>query len=143
MTDTAPIANELRGEIDVDLGGQIFPLRPSHQAIIGLEKQIGKGLLVLAAAADDQTMTEGECAIVVANLIRAWGQATGDVHMRAVKDERIGELIHERGLLMVMPRVALVLALAATGGCLASGELKATTETGTMIPETPGVALPE
>ncbi|TCP33275.1 GTA-gp10 family protein [Sphingomonas sp. BK235] len=139
-------ANELRGEVDLVLDGQSFVLRPSFTAIVAMEKKTGLALLQLAQLAEQGALTLEAQAIVVTELVRAWGReqaldeyasAAERAHVTAAKaagQDAIAELLFPVGVMAVQPRIALVLGLAATGGCLPSGEAKAT---GTMIPETP------
>lgn len=127
MTATAPEpANELRGEVDIVLEGEQFILRPSHTAIQNIERETGKTMVQLAIASDEQALPIEHCAIIVGEMIRAWGKATDHHVGKHVNNRRIGELLFEHGLLAVMPRINLVLTMAATGGCLASGEPKPT-----------------
>lgn len=140
-------ANALRGEIDLELEGQSYVLRPSYQAIIAMEKKTGRSLIELASLAEQSMLDQGTQAIVTTELIRAWGRsiqideyASGAekavaTAAKAANVETIGELLFSVGVLSVQPRIAIVLGLALTGGCLPSGEMKAT---GTMTTsETP------
>lgn len=142
-------AEELRGEVDIELDGQRFVLRPSWQAVRKIEGLLGRALIPLAMQAEQSALNQDELAIIVAELVRAWGQSlqvddatplidkANASAARGVNAERIGELLYSVGAMNVMPRVSLVLGLAASGGCLPSGELK-TAETMT-IPETSAV----
>lgn len=143
MEDVAAAApaNPLRGEFDLVLDGQVFTLRPSYEAILAVEAQSGKTLLELARAADNLTISLTEAAIVSAEFIRAWGRETDTPSVRGINTTRVGELIHENGLVEVAARLALVLLLASTGGCKSSGEAKAVT--GMKTTETPVAALQE
>lgn len=139
-------ANELRGEVDLVLDGQRFVLRPSFTAIVAMEKKTGLALLQLVQLAEQGALTQEAQAIVVTELVRAWGReqildeyaSASDRSMvtsaKAANQDTIAELLFPVGVMAVQPRVAIVLGLAATGGCLPSGEAKAT---GTMIPEIP------
>lgn len=134
-------ANELRGEIDLVLEGQSYVLRPSHQAIIAMEKKTGRSLIELASLAEQSMLDQVTQAIVTTELIRAWGRsiqideyASGAERAvataaKAANVETIGDLLYSVGVLSVQPRIAIVLGLALTGGCLPSGEMRAT---GTM-----------
>lgn len=142
-------ANEVRGEIDLVLEGQSYVLRPSHQAIIAMEKKTGRSLIELAALAEQSMLDQATQAIVVTELIRAWGRsiqideyASGAekavaTSAKAANVDTIGELLFSVGVLAIQPRVAIVLGLALTGGCLPSGEVKAT---GMTTSETPAAA---
>lgn len=143
------LADELRGEVDIELDGQRFVLRPSWQAVRKIESMLGRALIPLAMQAEQSALNQDELAIIVAEMVRAWGQSlqvddatplidrANASAARGVNAERIGELLYSVGVMNVMPRVSLVLGLAVSGGCLPSGELK--TVGTTMIPETPAV----
>lgn len=139
-------ANELRGEVDIVLDGQRLVLRPSYTAIVVMEKKAGKPLLELAALAEEGMMTQETQAIVVTELVRAWGRglvideySTAEERSTATtakgaNPEAMGELLFSAGTMAVQPRIAMVLGMALTGGCLPSGEAKPTE---TKTPEIP------
>ncbi|QBE91904.1 hypothetical protein DRN02_007665 [Sphingomonas paucimobilis] len=134
-------ANELRGEVDLVLDGQRFVLRPSYTAIKAMEKKTGRALIELAQLAEQGAMPQEHQAIVVTELVRAWGRelaedeyATAEQKMmitaaRSANADVIGELLYPVGVMEVQPRLHIVLGLALTGGCLPSGELKPTATT--------------
>jgi hypothetical protein len=151
--DADIIANEVRGEVDIELDGQRYVLRPSHTAIKAMERKTAMPLVQLAALAEQCLLSQEAQEIVVTELVRAWGrelavdeyataaQKSVATSARAASPEAIGELLFSVGVIPVQARVAIVLKLAAAGGCLPSGEVKATEEeTVTMTPETPSVA---
>ena len=49
-------ANAVRGEVDLDLGGVTFTLRPSYDAVVACEDATGRSLTEMALAADDGSM---------------------------------------------------------------------------------------
>lgn len=119
-----PQANEIRGEVDLELEGERFVLRPSYTALIEMEKATGHGLMALAGMAADGELTLTQAAKIVTLMIRAWGKATQNSRVQAVSEERIGELLFEYGLMRVNLRLFKVLGLAATGGCRSDGTPK-------------------
>lgn len=139
-------ANGLRGEVDLVLDGQRFVLLPSYTAIVAMEKKAGKPLLELAALAEQGLLPQEVQALVVTELVRAWGRglmldeyasANDKAVATAAKGanvESIGELLYGVGAMAVQPRIAIVLGMALTGGCLPSGEAKPTGTTTTAIP---------
>ncbi|KKI17498.1 GTA-gp10 family protein [Sphingomonas sp. Ag1] len=141
-------ANEIRGEVDLVLEGQRFVLRPSYTAIVAMEKKTGAPLMQLAQLAEAGALSQETQAIVVTELVRAWGRglvvdeyaSAADKAIassaRGANVDTIGELLYPVGVMAVQPRIALVLGLALTGGCLPSGEAKAAE---TTIPEIPAV----
>lgn len=122
-------ANEKRGEIDLDLAGERFVLRPSYEAIQAFESQIGKSLIELAQGAGDGTMSLSHAAIIATECIKAWGKATENATARAVNAKRVGELIFEGrgGLMVVLKKLEILLFMAATGGVTIAGEMKPVT----------------
>ena len=141
-------ANELRGEVDLVLDGQRFVLRPSYTAIVAMEKKTGAPLIQLAQLAEQGALPQESQAIVVTELVRAWGRelvtdeyaSAADkaiaTSARGANADTIAELLYPVGVMAVQPRLAIVLGFALTGGCLPSGELKTA---GTKIPEIPAV----
>lgn len=139
-------ANDLRGEVDIELDGQRYVLRPSYTAIKAMEKKTGQPMLQLATLAEQGALDQETQAIVVTELVRAWGRglhldeyATAEdkaiaTSAKGVNAHAMGELLYSVGVMLVQPRIAIVLGLAVTGGCLPSGELK---PTGTTTPEIP------
>ena len=132
-------ANEDRGEVSIVLGGMEMILRPSHDAIRRMEKGTGKSVVVLAMAADESTMLSDEAAIVTTALIRAGGTSTS---AKSANADKVGRLIYEEGLMTVMPRLSMVLGLAATGGCTADGRFKSGEATAPVVEETAGAVSP-
>jgi len=139
-------ANELRGEVDIVLDGQRFVLRPSYTAIVAMEKKAGRPLLELATLAEQVLLPQEAQAIVVTELVRAWGRslvldeyATAEEKASATaakgaNADTMGELLYGVGAMAIQPRVAIVLGMALTGGCLPSGEPKPTETTTPEIP---------
>lgn len=114
------------------LEGVEYGLRPSWEAVQAIENKLGRGLVELGRDATMGRLTTGDAAVVIGELIRAWGRATEQKQVAAFKDTRIGELLFEAGpgfgYVGVMRAVGGVLSLAATGGYTAQGEMKAPAE---------------
>ncbi|WP_267388674.1 hypothetical protein [Sphingomonas sp. GC_Shp_3] len=139
-------ANALRGEVILVLEGQSFVLRPSYTAIIAMEQKTGLPLINIAQLAEQAALTLEAQAIVVTELVRAWGReaqvdeyasAGEKATLTAAKHasvDSIGALLFDVGGMAVQPRIAIVLGRALTGGCLPSGEPKATGMMTTGIP---------
>lgn len=127
-------ANAERGEIALELDGQSFVLRPSFEAIEAFEGSTGKGLIQLTREAIDGTLRASEVAQIATACIRAGGRATGDSSAAGVNPQRVAELLleGEGGLAEAMVVLAGVLAMASTGGYMASGEAKAGTRTSAL-----------
>ena len=132
-------ANAERGEVDLQLDGQRFVLRPSYAAIVACEAKTAKSLVELATLAEQGFLSQAMQAIVTTELVRAWGrELTVDEYTSAADRalataargagvEAMGELLFTAGSLAVQMRLAIVLGRAVTGGCLPTGEFKAAT----------------
>lgn len=119
-------ANAVRGEFSLPLGGKVYVLRPSYEAIVAIEEQTGKGLLQLFNDAAGAALTLRETGIVVSEFIRAQGRAVDDALMAAVDATRIAKLIMEAetGPAGAMGTVGPILGSVACGDYTASGEPK-------------------
>jgi hypothetical protein len=117
-------ADPERGELELELAGMRYRLRPSHQAIRAIERKTSFSLLELVRLGNAHALSMDHVGIVSAELIRA-GAAPEDAATRAVHEDRISELVFEEGVVKVTARVTLCLAEAANGGRTATGEAKA------------------
>lgn len=131
-------ANEVRGEVSIELDGAPYVLRPTYEALVAIETQTQCSLSILAMAAQFGTLSIVNAAIIVTECVKAQGKAllaaddpSGRV-MTMFGLQRVGELILESGLKTVFAPLATLLRNAITGGYTATGEPKATaTTTGT------------
>lgn len=114
-------ANPVRGEVELDLAGTVYPLRPSYEAVVACEKATGLSLTDLALAADRGSLSVEQAGIVVTEMIRAFGKANNIVSAIGVQPEKISRIIFAAGVMAVLPRVAIALLTAATGGVDVSG----------------------
>ena len=130
------IANAVRGEFELVLGGITYAIRLSYAAIVAAEKACGRSIVELAIAASRNALSVSELAAVATEGIRAHGRETGDGGSLYAQVERIGELIVEEGIHLAMKTLGDALAEAVTGGVVAAtGKPKATATT-------PGEATP-
>jgi len=118
-------ANEERGEVEVKLEGVSYVLRPSYEAQVAIERQTGKSIEALCAAAGSTSLSIDDAAVVVTECIRAQGRAIGDSAMQAFNAKSVGECIVDAGKLPVVKRIELLLYLAVMGGYTAKGEARA------------------
>ena len=125
-------ADPERGELELELAGVPYRLRPSHQAIRAIERKTGFSLLELVRLGNAHALSLDHVGVVSAELIRA-GAGADDAATRAVHEDRIGELAYEEGVVKVTARVTLCLVEAANGGRTASGEAKAAAATTTGV----------
>lgn len=117
-------ANPERGEHEITLAGVTYRLRPSHSAIVAIERETGQSIMDLFRAGNTGSLSLDQLGVISATLIRA-GADAGDTLTAQVDDVRISELIFEEGVHRAMGRVTLCLIDAASGGRAASGEAKA------------------
>jgi len=132
-------ANPLRGELTITLEGVEYPLRPSYTAITAFEEKTGKSLQELAISADGGALSLAQMAVIVVETMTAFGRANDRKDLVGWKVEHVRELLFNAGLMIVQPRIALLLAMALTGGHN-PGEATATGETTTMTTESTPVA---
>lgn len=120
-------ANDVRGEISLDLGGTEYVLRPTHEAILAIERKAGKGLIALARDCAGGLLSLPDLSLIIAECVKAQGRAKDDAMMAAVQPDRLAELIldSDGGITAAAGRTSLLLMLAATGGYTSQGELKA------------------
>ena len=124
-------ANVERGEIVLNLGDE-YVMRPSYEAIAAFEDALGKGLFDIASDAINHRLRLNETAVIATECIKAWGRATGaPASMQAFNPKKIAGLILESdgGYKVALEQVAMMLAMACTGGYTATGEVKAATTT--------------
>lgn len=125
--DDVPIdaeANPDRGELELELEGRTYRLRPSHAAIAHIERRTERSLLRLLQLGNGCDLSIEQLAIIATEFIRAGAE---DEMLRRVDTARIGELIFEEGVPVVTARLTLCLLEAATGGRTVTGEAKAAT----------------
>lgn len=101
-------ANKERGDVDIELLGKQYILRPTWQACIEIERATGEGLVPLArrVIAVDYGLNDA-VAIVTAGL-----KATGE----PASADAVGDMVMKTGLLGVGPSLAQFMTNALTGG---------------------------
>jgi hypothetical protein len=105
MASTKPSAI---GEIEIELEGVAYRLRPSFQAIREIEQALGHSILEVASAAETGKMSLDDAGVVVAACIRAEAKANGDTALATIKPARAAELIYgEPGGLLLAVRVCI------------------------------------
>ena len=94
------VANPLRGEASLQVGGQRLVLRPSFEALVAAEEELGS-LFALVEKAAAGELSLRQIAALFDHLSRG--------RPEAITRERIGEALVEMGLTRVTPvlRVAL------------------------------------
>ncbi|CAD7336052.1 gene transfer agent family protein [Sphingomonadales bacterium 56] len=117
-------ANPERGEHELVLAGVAYRMRPSHSAIVAIERTTGLSIMDLFRAGNTGSLSLQQMGMIAGELIRT-GAPDGDELTAQVDDDRIGELIYEEGVHRAMARLTLCLIDAASGGRKASGEAKA------------------
>jgi hypothetical protein len=121
-------ANSARGEHTLTLAGNTYCLRPSFEATLAIEDDLGLSLHELFRKANAMALTYSELGVICAAYIRA-GAAEDDKFTAQVDASRIAELIYEEGTTGVYPVLTLLFADAISGGRTASGEARAVATT--------------
>lgn len=112
-------ANEERGEVEITLGGTVYVMRPSYQAMISIERLTGRTMVALAVSVGEGrfgSLTLDECAHIVTQGIHAAGRDRGDKVVQAYKTEKIGEMIYDDGIVESLPVIENFLINALSGG---------------------------
>ncbi len=94
-------ANPYRGEANLQIGGEKVVIRPSFQALVAAEEELGP-LFGLVERTAEGRLGIGEIAALFDHLSRERRPA-------GITRERIGEAIVERGLAGISPQLKLVL----------------------------------
>jgi hypothetical protein len=103
-----PASTSASGEIDIELEGVAYRLRPSFTAIREIEQALDRSILEVAKAAEMGTLTLDEAGIIVAACIKAQAQATGNHTLATIKPARAAEEIYAGpGGLLTAVRVSL------------------------------------
>lgn len=119
---------DVRGQLTIPLDGQEYLLRPSYEAIIAIERQLGP-LYNLATAAARGDLTLDQMGVCVAELMKAQGRADAEASAdyRDPKPEKLAKLIYAEGAPKICARLAVLFTAAVTGGYTPEGEAKAGT----------------
>lgn len=119
------------GEMELELESVTYVARPSREAIEAMERQTGRSLMELAQAAREGKLTLPEIAIIVCELLKAWGrEANGDsadanqLAAAQFKPEGLKDHLYDAGVITLNARLAVVLSGAVTGGYDARGKAK-------------------
>ncbi len=122
LADAQAIRLNISGELEFDMEGVAYVLRPSMDAIEAIERQTGKSLLELANDARGLRLKLPDVAVIVAETIRAWGReataTSSDVQRDAAKYTPAGvkPFIFAAGVAQVNARLAALLMGAVSGG---------------------------
>ena len=119
------MANEERGEFEIELAGIKYGMRPTFEAIQAFEGVDGLQLTQMAVAASRGGLSVRACAIVVAECVRAWGKAENVTAARAFQADAVGPMLVTEGIVDTQTVLADMLFLAATGGLTVEGKRKA------------------
>lgn len=100
--------NKQRGEIEIELGGETYLARPTHEAIAGIEARTNAGIIGIAGRAVRQSLSSAEILAVLWECIKA---GLGKIQDREMpwKFDEFKDLVFKEGLInMSTPTVALV-----------------------------------
>lgn len=120
------------GEVDLELEGVVYRLRPSFAAIAEIEKGTGRDLFDLVRQVEQGGLTLDHIGIIVAACIRAQAKVDKDTAVASIKPARAAELVYaEDGGMLLAVRAAIhpLLFNAVTGGYDAAGKRKPSSTT--------------
>lgn len=101
-------ANPHRGEVEIELDGKRFVMRPTFQAIAEIEQQTGTGLIALLHRMTDGGLRVSDLAVIVAAGLRAAGEPASR--------DKVGSLLLQDGLEKTLAPASQFLMNAVTGG---------------------------
>lgn len=92
--------NSERGEVAITLEGTEYPMRPSYEAMLAIEKETGCSLenLFLRATAPGAGLFLTEKAIIVTEAVKAAGVDRKDKMLQQWNQEKVGRLLFASGL---------------------------------------------
>lgn len=110
-----PAANPHRGEVAIELGGKVYVLRPSYDAIVEARQTTGVPLGESFARIANLDLVE--MASIVGPAMRASGHK--------LTDRQVGQLLMEKGAANAVKEVSTLLKNMLTGGAEPEGEAEA------------------
>lgn len=87
------MANSIKGDVELPLGGEVFHLRPTFDAYRLIEQQLGVGSMIISARIVGKSYGVGDIAAIVQHGVAAAGEDS----------ERALGLLLENGLLAALP----------------------------------------
>lgn len=116
------MANAIKGEMDLQLGGQAITLRASYDTIVDVEKRLGLGLPQVALRLMDGELLHHQMAALICTCIPG----------KTMTDKQVGEAIVAAGYGAVQEKLIdfLTLALKREGGNDEDDEGNATAASG-------------
>jgi len=103
-------ANPARGEAAMTVGGQRLVLRPSFEALVAAEEELGPLFALVERAADGR--------LALSEIVGLFWHCAGGTATR----ERIGEALIEQGLAKAIPVLRTLLGQILQGGSTAHNE---------------------
>ncbi len=95
------MANEVRGEVELDLAGETFALRPTFEALCTIENRLGAGILEVARRIAQHQIGLRDVTVIIVETARAAGHKA--------KEPEIGARILDAGLCSVVPALVELL----------------------------------
>jgi hypothetical protein len=127
MTEQAKSAVDRRGQLEIELEGVSYGLRPSFEAIEAIEAKC-RPLGDLVELLNRERLPVAEMGLITAELMRAYGEAhPNDANIatyRAANPKTIARHIYDGGVTKARLLLFLICFGAYTGGYTASGEAK-------------------
>jgi hypothetical protein len=104
------MANTLKNEVTIELGGKQLTLRPSFGCLLAIESRTGKSIVQLTIEVTEQRGTLNDAVIVFEEATKAAGNP--------IKKDELVELIEEVGILSFQIQLATFYNIALYGGPL-------------------------
>lgn len=101
-------ANKHRGEVEIELGGKTYVIRPTFQCMCEIEAGTGKGVMALAIAWAARNFGIADAAVIVTAGMKAAGEEGATL-------QKVGDMIFEVGLANVTAPIAKFLEMALGG----------------------------
>jgi len=99
---SSKVANPARGEAEIVVGGARLVLRPSFEALVAAEGELGS-LFALVERAAEGRLTLGEVAALFWHCVEARPEGPSTSPGETLTRERVGEAVVEMGLVRVAP----------------------------------------
>lgn len=106
-------ANKHRGEVEIELGGRTFIMRPTPQAVVDMENALNLGVVAICERFQERKFGWRDIFPIVAAGIRASKTDGG------ISDQKIAEIVFDEGLENIFNPCLQFLS-----GCLGGGQEK-------------------
>ena len=102
------MANKHRGEVEIELGGKTYAMRPTFQSLCEIEAGTGLGIVALVKRWGGSNFGISDAAVIVTAGMKASGEEGASL-------QKVGEMIFDAGLANVAAAVSEFLQTALGG----------------------------